>query len=174
MHGRLDLRYARSTRCERPLVGSVNSAFGSGAGLGQVPERSVPGSDPDLSTASSGRYVTSFTFCDERAPESVALGCWIAALRPPVPNPLRSDSATSFACCGWRTPKAKTSTAMGLRRLRPKPKGWSGSVCALPRPTAIKRVYRRLFSAKCCHTNSCPTAASRLSAVDQHASKAEV
>ena len=83
MHGRGDQRFARSKRSERPLVGSVNSACESGAGLGQVPEQSVPGSDPDLSTASSGRYVTRFTFCDERAPDSVALGyldCRVEAL----------------------------------------------------------------------------------------------
>ena len=75
VHGLGDLRrYARSKRCERPLVGSVTSAFGSGAGLGQIPEQSVLGSDPDLSTASGGRYVTRSTLCDEREPDSVALG----------------------------------------------------------------------------------------------------
>ena len=73
MHGRGDQRFARSKRSERPLVGSVNSACESSAGLGHVPEQSVPGSDPDLSTASSGRYVTGSTFCDERATDSVAL-----------------------------------------------------------------------------------------------------
>ena len=74
VHGRVKQRFARSKRSEHPLVGSLTSAFGSGAVLGQVPEQSVASSDPGLSTASSGCYFTRSTICDERATESVALG----------------------------------------------------------------------------------------------------